>query len=73
MSISIVNGYVCYNCTDQEKAQKGIDPTNTTNDPSQNKAAVQKREAEKASDPSATAASNALLPSGLGGAVNVSV
>ena len=27
MAMKIVNGYPCRNCTDAEKAQKGIDPT----------------------------------------------
>lgn len=44
MSISVVNGYVCFNCTDQEKAQKGIDPANPTNDPSQNPATVARKD-----------------------------
>ncbi len=48
MSVSIVNGYVCFNCTDQEKAQKGIDPANPTNDPSLNPATVAKEEATTA-------------------------
>ena len=44
MTVSVVNGYVCYNCTDEEKAQKGIDPSNRTKDPALNPAAVAKRE-----------------------------
>jgi len=42
--VSIVNGYVCFNCTDQEKAQKGIDPANSTNDPTQNKSVLEKKD-----------------------------
>jgi hypothetical protein len=43
--VSIVNGYVCFNCTDTEKAQKGVDPANPTNDPLQNKSVQQKKDA----------------------------
>jgi hypothetical protein len=42
--VSIVNGYVCFNCTDTEKAQKGVDPANPTNDPLQNKSVQQKKD-----------------------------
>jgi hypothetical protein len=35
--VSIVNGYVCFNCTDTEKAQKGVDPANPNGDPSKEK------------------------------------
>jgi hypothetical protein len=44
MAIALVNGYVCFNCSDQAKAQKGIDPANPTQDPALNPATVVKRE-----------------------------
>jgi hypothetical protein len=71
MSISVVNGFVCFNCTDTEKAQKGIDPSNTTNDPSQNKAAIAKREETQAIQGVAGTNGAALAP-GLGTQVDVS-
>ena len=46
--VSIVNGYVCFNCTDTEKAQKGVDPANPTNDPQQNKTAQAKKDEARA-------------------------
>jgi hypothetical protein len=46
--VSIVNGYVCFNCSDTEKAQKGVDPANPTNDPLQNKDAQTKRDEARA-------------------------
>ncbi|HEX2116401.1 MAG TPA: hypothetical protein VHM01_18505 [Alphaproteobacteria bacterium] len=33
MSIEIVNGYVCRNCTDVERAKKGEDPVETPTAP----------------------------------------
>lgn len=67
MSVSIVNGYVCFDCTDAAKAQKGIDPANPTGDPTQNKAEATKKaialaEAKAAVD----AVPRALLTAGLG-------
>ena len=59
--VSIVNGYVCFNCTDTEKAQKGADPANPTGEPwkDKNPAKVLKdkeardvREGKTSSDPS---------------------
>jgi hypothetical protein len=71
MSISVVNGYVCFNCTDTEKAQKGIDPSNPTNDPSQNKAAVTRRDEARAVAVVAVTAGAVLSP-GLGTQVDIS-
>lgn len=48
MSISVVNGFVCFNCTDTEKAQKGIDPANPTTDPARNPKDQQKQQLKKA-------------------------
>lgn len=44
MSVSVVNGYVCFNCTDTEKAQKGVDPANATSDPTRNPKDLEKRQ-----------------------------
>lgn len=33
MSMEIVNGYVCFNCTDVERAKKGDDPSVKPNSP----------------------------------------
>jgi len=33
MSMEIVNGYPCFNCTDVANAKKGIDPAHPDNDP----------------------------------------
>jgi hypothetical protein len=46
MAMEIVNGYPCRNCTDAEKAQKGIDPTAGPDArPGETKADVKAREA----------------------------
>ncbi len=31
--VEIVNGYVCFNCSDTAKAQKGVDPAHPDGDP----------------------------------------
>jgi hypothetical protein len=66
MSISVVNGYVCFNCTDTEKAQKGVDPANATNDPARNPKDLEKREVASAE---ARAALERIV--GIGRALNV--
>ena len=33
MSMEIVNGYVCRNCTDVELAKRGVDPAHPKDDP----------------------------------------
>lgn len=51
MSVSVVNGFVCFNCTDTEKAQKGIDPANPARNPKeQEKQQLKKAEAKAAQD-----------------------
>ncbi len=79
--VSIVNGYVCFNCSDAAKAQKGVDPSNPTNDPLQNKAEQQKRDATiaqaraelaKRSDGSIARQTIATQADAVGGTVTVS-
>lgn len=99
MSVSIVNGYVCFNCTDTERAQKGQDPAKSTSDPAKETSGIKALTDPSAPGASAVAASGdvsswsayaapgndgspdpaagasspqqALLPPGLGGAVDV--
>jgi|WetSurMetagenome_2_1015567.scaffolds.fasta_scaffold590039_1 hypothetical protein len=33
MSLEVINGYVCRNCTDVELAKKGVDPAHPKDDP----------------------------------------
>lgn len=45
MAMEIVNGYPCRDCTDAEKAKKGIDPSAGPNaQPGETKADVKSRE-----------------------------
>jgi hypothetical protein len=45
MAMEIVNGYPCRDCTDAEKAKKGIDPSAGPNaQPGETKAEVKSRE-----------------------------
>jgi hypothetical protein len=45
MAMEIVNGYPCRDCTDAEKAKKGIDPSaGPTAQPGETKADVKSRE-----------------------------
>ena len=47
MAMEIVNGYPCRDCTDAEKAKKGIDPSAGPNaQPGETKADVKSRESD---------------------------
>jgi hypothetical protein len=47
MALEIVNGYPCRDCTDAEKAKKGIDPSAGPNaQPGETKADVKARESD---------------------------
>lgn len=59
MSISIVNGYVCFNCTDTERAGKGLDPAKSAGDPA----------AEKSSTQAPTGAADAVGSTGAAGGI----
>jgi hypothetical protein len=50
MAMEIVNGYPCRDCTDAEKAKKGIDPSAGPNgQPGETKADVKARESDGSS------------------------
>jgi hypothetical protein len=50
MAMEIVNGYPCRDCTDAEKAKKGIDPSaGPTAEPGETKADVKARESDGSS------------------------
>ena len=49
MAMEVVNGYVCNNCTDVERAKKGVDPARPKDDP-KGPDAAQKPEDAQASE-----------------------
>jgi hypothetical protein len=48
MSMEIVNGYVCRNCTDVEYAKKGVDPAHPKDGPNGVGKAERDKDADKA-------------------------